>query len=319
LGGLANFQASGGLELASYAAEGRRPSDDKSPAGREAARHDQWDSRLTGAADLELSTTFSRVFDGGPGRAAATRHQFSPTVTFTYVGAPEDQGRLPYWDPLDRRLPRRALRYGLSNTLVSKTENEQDSGAGYFQFLKFGLWTGYEFADNSHLTDRQMERYYDVNYYGQGSTPLEVEIETFFNPYLSARLISAFDTRTGRAGRHDLNLNLSDDRGDKLTLTYDYDSPESALNRGGFNGYQEARADLTLNLDSEWSTRLFTRFDLLANRSLETTAQITYRAQCYGLGLIYSKTYADQSVGLMVDLLGLGTIGFSGGLPGSAD
>jgi LPS-assembly protein len=318
--GPATFKVLGDLDATSYAAAGRRP-----PNTYATAEHENRYNRLTGSAEMELATTFSRVFEGGPGQAAATRHQVSPTLAFNYVEAPENQGQLPYWDSLDRRLPRRTIRYGLSNNLVAKTaarpSNPKDGAPQaapadtYFQFLKFGLWTSYELADNSHLADNnraRQDRYYDTDYYDRGSGPLEASLEAFFNPYVSTRLVSNFNTRTGRATDHDLNLNLADDRGDRLTLTYDFDAPEARFIPSNAPSHNEARTNLSLKLNSEWSTAFYTRYDLKGRQSLESSAKLTYRAQCYGLNLIYSKTYQDQSVGLMFDLLGLGSVDFNG-------
>jgi len=322
--GLANLKVTGGLDMAAYAADGRRPSKARTLAE---AEHERWYNLVTGSAEVELGTTFSRVFEGGPGRAVATRHQITPTLAFNYVGAPENQGRLPYWDHHDRRMPRQTLRYGLSNSLVAKNPGrapaqtpaqtpDQEPGRPqaddkYFQFLKFGLWASYELADNSHLTSRLRDpddssRYYDTNYYDRGSGPLEAYLEAFFNPYFSARMISNFNTRTGRAINHDLSLTAADGRGDRLTLTYDHDTPEGKpVNTPG---YQEARANLLLKLNSEWSSRFSTRYDLQGNQALQSTAQLAYQAQCYGLSLLYSKTYHDESVGLVFDFLGLGSL-----------
>jgi LPS-assembly protein len=307
--GLAGLKVAGGLDMAAYAADGRRP-----PSTMETGHDEHWYNLMSGSAEAELSTTFSRVFEGGPGRATATRHQISPTLALSYVSAPEDQGRLPYWDHLDRRLPRQTWRYGLSNSLVAKTPG-QSPGAeepqaapadNYFQFLKFGIWTSYEMADNRHLTNNIADRYYDTNYYGRGPGPLETHMEAFFNPHISMRMISSFNTRTGQPISHDLNLNMADGRGDRLNLIYDYNAPKAKGLQG--NPHQQARGILDLRLNSEWSGSFSTRYDLNGNRALESTTRLAYQAQCYGLSLFFTKTYREQSVGLMVDLLGLGTI-----------
>ncbi|KXS56498.1 MAG: hypothetical protein AMR96_02340 [Candidatus Adiutrix intracellularis] len=310
---LAILKLDGDLELTTYAASGHRPVTNLAVNN---ARHDNLDNCLTGSMEAEISTTFNRIFDGGPGQAMATRHQLTPTITLNYIKAPHNQGNLPYWDLFDRRLPRQTARYGLQNTLVSKTETKTNesgeiiAGYDYFQFLKFGLWTSYEFANDADLTSDLYNHHYNTNYYGRGSGPLEVELEAFFNSYLSAKIISAFDSRNGNASSHDASVSLGDLNGDKLTLTYDYNDPKITFGQGVFDEYQEIRSELTLFLNSEWKTRVFTRFDINSRQATETNAQLIYQAQCYGLGLIYSKTYDDQAVGLIVDLLGLGTIGF---------
>ena len=321
--GLANLRMTGGLEMAAYSADGRRLSEPADKAGRGRAGHDDWYNLLSGSGEVELAATLSRVYEGGPGRAEATRHQVTPALAFKYVEAQESQGRLPYWDHHDRRLPRQTVRYGLTNSLVAKTTTERPAKeepavapeileTDYFQFLKFGLWSSYELEDNSRLTSQPYDRYYDTNYYGQGSGPLEASLEAFFNPHFSTRLISTFNTRTGRPTSHDLSLNLAGSRGDRLTLAYDYDRPEAKYLPAGQAGHQEARADLGIVLNSEWSTNFTTRFDLNDNRALESMAQLNYQAQCYGLSLFYAKTYNEQSVGVVFDLLGLGSLGFGG-------
>ena len=314
--GLATLQLDGDLEMTMYSVDGRRPAASNSAADLSAARHDNYDSRLAGAMTAALSTTFSRVFDGGVGDSLATRHQMTPTVSFTYVGAPDDQSDLPYWDYLDRRLPRRTVRYGLLNTFVSKTatvdkDGQKDGGYNYFQFLKVGLWSSYEFTDNLEWATEPEARYYTTDYFDKGAGPVEVEVETFLNPYFSARLLTGLDGRTGKVTSHDLSFRAADPRGDSLTLTYDFDSPSNALGTGDYKDYEELRADLTMVLNSEWSADFSTRYDIRVGRAMETHARLLYRAQCYGLGVLYSDTDNDRRVGLVVDLLGLGSINYN--------
>jgi LPS-assembly protein len=312
VGGLATFRLDGELELSMYGVNGHRPYDRTVIGAREAARHDRRDNRLTGALEAALSTTFSRVYSGGPGDASATRHQFSPTIAFSYVGAPDDQSDLPYWDYYDRRLSRRTVRYGFLNTFVSKTpsvdEKGRDDGFEYFQFLKIGLWSSYEFADNLEWANRPFARYYTTDYYDRGAGPVELEIETFFNPYFSARLVSAVDGRTGQTTSHDLSFKVADFRGDSLTLTYDYDRPSVAQGTGDYEDYKEVRADLSLVFSPEWYADFSARYDVREGRALESHARIMYQAQCYGLGLLFSDSDNDRRVGLVIDLLGLGSI-----------
>ena len=321
MGNLATFKLDGDLDLAMYSADGYRPNDG-TPSGRRDARHKSQDNRLSGSMEASLSTTFNRVFDGGLGQAVATRHQLSPTISFQYVGAQDDQIDLAYWDFQDRRLPRRSLRYGFLNSFVSKTpildKNGQTVDNSYFQFLKVGLWSSYEFADNTEWAEKPYSRYYNTtNYFDKGMGPIELEVEAFFNPYVSARLISDFDGRSGKATSHDLSLRLSDPRGDHLTIIYDFDSPATALGTTA-NDYKEMRGTLGLVLNSEWRADFSTRYDLMEKRSTESHARLMFQAQCYGLSLVYSHTNNsgdgnEKRIGLMIDLMGLGSIGYNPG------
>ncbi len=317
LADLATFKLDGDLDLAMYSANGYRPNDG-TWAGRRDARHGGNDNRLSGSLEASLSTTLSRVFEGGLGKSVATRHQITPTVSLQYVEAPNDQIDLAYWDFQDRRLPRRSLRYGFLNTFVSKTpvldKNEDLTGYNYFQFLKVGLWSSYEFADNTEWASKPNARYYSSTaYFDEGAGPVELEVEAYFNSYLSARLISDFDSRSGKATSHDLSLKVTDPRGDFLRVTYDYDSAATALGLIENRDYEEIRSVLGLVLNTEWRADFSTRYDLIDKRSRESNARLRYQAQCYGLSFIYSKTDGDRKIGLMVDLMGLGSIGYNPG------
>ncbi|UQZ88649.1 hypothetical protein C4J81_05290 [Deltaproteobacteria bacterium Smac51] len=308
VGGLATLSLTGDLNFTLYSADGYRPYYDSQD--KRQAQHKNNYNRFEGEFEATLATTMSRVYGGGPGDSVATRHQITPTVSFNYVETP-DQDEMPYWDTYDRRLSRRTVRYGLLNTFVSKTplkdENGLDAGYDYFQFLKLGLWTSYEFADNLYWANNPRARYYTTDYFDRGAGPLEIDLEAYFNPYLSARILSAMDGRTAKFTSHDISLTLTDPRGDSLSVTYDYDSPTKAMGTREYQKYEELRGTLNINLTDEWSAGFYTRYDVQEGRNLESYASLRYQAQCYAVGLIYTDNENDRRVGLLVDLLGLGT------------
>ncbi len=313
---MATLTLSGDLNFRFYSTDGYRPFGGGADDPR--ARHDNNYTLFDGGFEAALASTFSRVYEGGPGEALATRHQMTPTVSFTYLDTP-DQDELPYWDIYDRRLSRRTIRYGLLNSFVSKTPMTDENGAAghdYFQFLKIGLWASHELADNSKWADNPGARYYSAgDYYDRGPGPLEVDVEAYFTPYVSARVLSALDSRTGQFTSHDITLNLTDPRGDSLSLTYDYDSPTRKLVEVWRDKtYEELRGSLNLKLTDAWSAAFYARYDIQEGRGLESYATLRYQAQCYAIGLIYSDNENDRRLGILVDILGLGT---GSGLDGS--
>lgn len=308
--GAATLDVRGELGLNMYGADGHIYTADSSLVDR-TRRHDSLDNSVNGSFTASLSTTVGRVYEGGLGKAVATRHQITPTISYNYVEA-DDQDELPYWDFRDRQLSRRTVRYGFLNTFVSKipvtgnAENQPDFN--YRQFLKIGLWSSYEFADNRRWADDADARYHTTDYYDKGAGPVDLDVEAFFNPYFSLRSIAGVDGRTGEVVSHDLSLRVQDPRGDSLTLTYDYDSPSSVFTRRNINQreYEEIRADLSIVFSPEWLADVSTRYDMREKRTLETNARLLYQAQCYKVGLMYSESENDHSIGLIVDLLGLG-------------
>ncbi len=320
LGDVATLQLNGSLDMTMYSVDGYR----FTTSLDEKEYHDSWYGRLAGSLEAEISTTFNRTFDGGPGKAVATRHQITPTASLIYVEAPDSQGDLPFWDFYDRISPRKAVRFGLLNTLTSKTPvlnaKKEVTGHKYFQFLKIGLYSSYELADNTDwLAEEPLARRYNSSgsiSYEEGFGPLEVEVEASFNPFFSTRYVSSLNSQTGDFTSHDLSLRATTKRGDSLTLAYEYDAVPTALDGTSASiwdetkEYEEIRADLGLVINSEWRADFSTRYDMEGHRDLETYARLFYQAQCYGIGLLYSRTDEDQSIGVVVDLLGLGSINY---------
>ncbi|MDR1546676.1 MAG: LPS assembly protein LptD [Deltaproteobacteria bacterium] len=306
LGGAAALRTTAGARWAAYAPTGLRP------AAQGLARHSSFENSFSGNFEIELSSSLSRVFKGGPGEAVATIHQIVPTASFEIVEAPS-QDELPYWDMLDRRLNRRTFRYGLRNAVVAKNplrgaDGEID-GWKYVEILKVGVFSSYEFASNLDRAEREWARYYATGYFDRGVGPVDVEIEAYMAPGLSTRLISSFDARSGSITHQDISLNLRDNRGDNLSLIYDYDKPSIKLGPPLENAVSQLRGDLVLNLSGGWSTSFSTRYDFEQSEGLETYVRLRYAAQCYGLSLFYSDSYGDHRMGLMIDLLGLGSFG----------
>ncbi|MDR3204490.1 MAG: LPS assembly protein LptD [Deltaproteobacteria bacterium] len=295
-----------GLNYSAYAPSGLRPSQ----FGQEA--HPGFKSNLSGSFEIELSTALSRVYNAGLGQATATLHKIEPVVAFEFVQAP-DQDTLPYFDMYDRRLNRRTFRYGLRNSLVSKTPVKDANGQvirnDYRQLLRFGIFSSYEFASNIEKATKDWARYYTTGYFDRGVGPVEFEVETSFTPGMSARLISSLDGRTGEFTRHEISMNLRDQRGDSLNVLYDYDSPNIRQGPGQPNTISQIRGDANLNLGGGWSAHFSQRFDFIRDEPLETFMTLRYNSQCYAVSVLYSDSEDDRRIGIVFDFLGLGSFG----------
>jgi LPS-assembly protein len=305
-GGLLALRVDAGAQLTAYMPSGLRPS----PSGPEV--HASFEDTLSGNFEAELSTTLQRIYRTGPGDAVATLHQITPVVSLEIVEAPS-QETMPFFDFYDRRLNRQTLRYGLLNTITTKTPVMDPQGRllrhDYRQILKVGVYSSYEFASNIDWAERDWARYYTTGYFDRGVGPLELEIETDFQPGMSARLISSLDGRTGKFTRHEISMNLASPRGDSLALIYDYDNPSIKQGPAQQNNISQIRGDATINIANGWSASFSTRYDFTSESQLETYVTLQYSAQCYGLALIYADSDQDRRIGVVVDLLGLGSFG----------
>jgi hypothetical protein len=305
--GLIGFRADGGLDYAMYAPSGFRPAEN----GRRES-HGAFSNSFSGHFRTELTSTFSRVYGDGSADGISTMHQITPMLSFDFVNSP-DQSDLPFFDMLDRHLNRRTIRYGIRNTFVrripSKNQDGQITGYDYSELFRLGVYSSYEFASNLKWSENYWGRYFTSGYFDKGVGPLELEVETNINPWISARLLSSMDGRTGSFTSHDLFLKLADMRGDSLSLIYDYESPSREKGPISNADVSQMRADLTLDLTGGWKTQLSTRYDYHEQRSLETYVSLGYNDQCYGLALLYEDSDHDRRLALVVDLLGLGSFG----------
>jgi LPS-assembly protein len=308
--GVASLKAEGNLHFYTYAPHGRRPMENDQPI-----YHDNRQNNLSGELDLELSTTLSRVYQGGVGESVATLHHMTPFLAFEVMESPSQED-LPYWDTLDRSLNRRTLRYGLRNSLLTKKpikdKDGQITGYSYQPLLRFGLYSSYEFADNLKWAEMAWARYYTVGYFDQGAGPFELELETTITPNLEAKLLSSVDGRTGKFTKHDLSMTLKDNRDDQLSLIYDYESPTIQQGPIPRQRSDQIRGDLRINLTRGWATNISSRYDFSAKKSLESYFSLQYRDQCYGLAVVYSDSDRDRRVALVLEFLGLGSFGTPG-------
>ncbi|MDR1607452.1 MAG: LPS assembly protein LptD [Deltaproteobacteria bacterium] len=305
--GWASLKTEGTLNFTAYAPNGYRPGAD----GR-ARDHHARQNNISGSLEAELSTTLSRVYEGGLGESIATLHHMTPFMAFEIVESPSQED-LPYWDAYDRALRRRTLRYGLRNSLLSKKpikdKDGQITGYEYQPVLRFGLYSSYEFANNLKWAENAWARYFTVGYFDRGPGPFEIELETTLTPFLQARALSSVDGRTGKFTKHDIAMTLNDKRGDFLSVIYDYESPTQRQGPDPHQRSNQIRGDLRLELTNGWSTTISSRFDINANKGLETYVNLHYRDQCYGVALVYSDSDRDRRVALVFDFLGLGALG----------
>jgi LPS-assembly protein len=306
IGTFMNLKVDGGFRYTAYFPSGYRPT----RAGREL--HDSTEQILSGNVNVQLTTSLSRVYDFGPGKATQTQHEISPVLAFELVETPS-QSEAPFFDMYDRRLSRQTFRYGLRNSITTKTPVKDASDNllynEYKQIFKLGIYGSYEFANNIKWAENAWARYYTTGYYDSGVGPFELEIESNLAEGVSTRLLSQFDGRAGKFTRHEISMNLFNRRGDSLGLIYDYDNSTLASGPNQDNNVSQIRGDAVINFTRGWSSSFSTRFDFQRKKELETYFTLNYEAQCYAVSVFFSRTYDDQKVGLVFNLLGLGSIG----------
>lgn len=306
--GIFSLDTNAYLNLKAYAPTGHRPL-----ANGEREEHGSFETSFSGGFEVELSTALSRIYGDKDGQGDAYLHQFIPTISFEYVEA-ADQDKMPYFDMLDRTLKQRTIRFGFWNTLTKRTVTTDAEGRTFYDYqelLKLGVFHSHEFASNLEWAEKDWARYFTTGYFDRGTGPWEFELEAYIKPWITARILSTLDGRSNEFTSHDVSLTLSDTRGDRFSLIYDYKKPRLEYGPANYRMVNQARADLHLNLTHGWQMSFASRYDLEDRRGLDTAVRVTYQAQCYGISLVWEDSGFDQRIALVVDLLGLGSIGNS--------
>lgn len=306
IGTIMNLKVDAGLRGIAYFPNGLRPSQ----SGRE--RHEEFERILSGNVNVELTTSLSRVYEFGLGDATHTQHEITPVLAFEMVKTPS-QSKMPFFDMLDRRLSRQTFRYGLRNSITTKTPVNDAAGnllyQSYKQIFKLGVYGSYDFANNIEWAEKSWARYYTTGYYDSGIGPFEFELESNLAEGVSTRLLSQLDGRTGLFTRHEISMNLFNRRGDSLGLIYDYDNPTLSRGPSRHNNVSQIRGDAVINFTGGWSANISSRYDFQRQRELESQFTLNYEAQCYGVSVFIASTYSDKRIGLVFNLLGLGSFG----------
>ncbi len=262
---------------------------------------------------VAASSRLSRIFDVRILNWDKIRHEIRPEIAYSYMpGVRYDnipglrQDDLPDYLPKVRTFldafstfnavdgraigEQNALAWSLTNTLTARVQNKI-LGAGYLELLRFKLYQVYDIYEAKK----------DMTGVTAGRRPLSdlgIEFDLAPHPYVS---FSARNTYSVYSGWKELNfdLNLSDWRGDRLSVGYRYT----------LDSIEAINLDLRAALTDRLSGRLAVRLDQFNNQTVENTVGLLYTEQCWGLGVDYTRTHDDERIMLKISLTGLGSLG----------
>ena len=170
-------------------------------------------SRTVASAGLNLFSEASRVFDLASGELAASKenagkslwtkvkHSIIPRVEYSYQSNSRRQGRLPYFNEIDRLLPRDIVTYSLTNVLDRKRSvvlavpdaaggQRYVSSLDYLDFMTFRLAQSFDRneATRTEHTDQYKRRPFsdflaEVTF--RPEKYLELTSRSFYSPYLT--------------------------------------------------------------------------------------------------------------------------------------
>jgi LPS-assembly protein len=240
---------------------------------------------------------------------SAVRHSVAPRLEFSYVPAPQSQGRLPSFDSLDRLTRKNLLTYSLTNVLDRKSTSvvaAPKDGAtipvaatDYLDFFRLRVEQSFdrdEAARGDLLGTYARRPYSDVMVEASVSPQKFVTLtsKTFYSPYLN------------RPTEHEHTLILSKEKVGEVRFGYDYLYPLDEYKRQRNKDVQALRLGLDVDITSKLKFSTDYRLDIAGNADLEKTAGLTWTDQCYNVQLVFSRKPSDQSLELRFNLLDFG-------------
>jgi len=263
----------------------------------------RWEQKGVFDLGVRMSSSFSRVFRGGPGNVSKIQHIISPEVTYTYVPR-HGEDDLPYFDRGDRLARVHRISYGLTNRLTARIE-PQDGAAFYHEFLYFRLSQEYDFVESRKdpLNPRD-------NFRPFSALRTEVLLRPTRWSYVNLDSRYDFETAAGdsmKVADMRLELGADDGRGNGVSAGYHYLRDDQEYVQG----------ELRTSLLDPVHLRYLHRYDLVAGRDLEKVLDVEYRAQCWSMFFTLRDRLEDTEFLVTFSLSGLGRIANFGGALGS--
>ncbi|MBU2551015.1 MAG: LPS assembly protein LptD [Proteobacteria bacterium] len=279
-------------------------------------------------AQIDASTSFSRVYDLGFGSVEKLKHRIKPMITASVI-SDRSQDNLPYFDQVDRLAEQQQLRYGIVNYLTAKVRREErfprpaveETGAkkqeqyDYYDFLRFAVFRVYDFVEARRSLEAR-----PVNYpldFHRPNQPWEIEFELIVSPYFRFQTTSQFDTYSDSFTDHSMELHVQNQRGDFFFMEYNLNlEPYTVVDKDVLE-YEQIQFFLNLNVVEDWSFQIRRRYSLMDEDDIETFYSVQFNPQCWGLRLEYMDKPNDRYVALIWSLLGIGDIGTFSYTPGT--
>jgi LPS-assembly protein len=238
-----------------------------------------------------ISTRLSRIFAPEGKKVRSIRHIIEPEIFYTYLPN-EDQSHLPQFDRWDVIAPRNVLGYALTNRFTARLETEE-GGTFYHDFLYLRLSQEYD------IRQARLDGPKENNPF----STLRSELILRPTRWSSLDLDLRFDPEGGALAAVGADGAVRDGVGNALAVDYRY--------RRGELEYIAGTADLA------WFKPLYLkyqqRYDFAGSKSLESVAEVEFRAQCWSLYLTYRDRLEDRSYLVSFALSGLGKVDLFGG------
>ncbi|RZB33909.1 MAG: LPS-assembly protein [Desulfobacteraceae bacterium Eth-SRB2] len=288
--------------------------DEYSPSDKKRFNRQIYDTKL------DLFSEIYQVFNVKGKSIEKIRHTIRPQVIWDYV--PEkDQDKYPLFDDsdgietqhqdeyslfdgIDRIEKQNLVTYSITNTLTSKSKDNRQKKKAHI----LDKPNSHEsFRPPSYVYNRfcrfKLEQSYDINKEKDDDpepfSPIYADLELIPGRYFSIDADAEWSHYDNEFRSRNIELNLWDNRGDKLFVEYRYtiDSSESIY------------TDLLLKLTDRLSAYAEYERDIFNGQVIQYGLGFLYESQCWSLDFHLIKDENDYKYQFMIKLSGIGEIG----------
>ena len=251
---------------------------------------------------LDLFTTLQKQYAVKSETLDRIQHRVRPQIVYEFIPG-QAQSHLPDFDDTDRIAATNKVSYSLTNLWISRSTAPDGAGdpslmPGSHQGTTPG--PSYQYRP---LARFKLEQSYDIEKASKGQpepfSPLSAEltIDAFRFVSLDADAEWSFDR--GEFDSHSVAVVARDRRGDQLSLEHRYTRTVS----------QSLIAGLNLNINEQLSAVASYERNLKTDKSIQVTAGMRYRSQCWSVEFRYSEEgqTRDRSYLMLINLHGLGS------------
>ncbi len=241
---------------------------------------------------LDTSTDFFNVFDIDLAGYDRVKHNIRPQIVYEYI-PDQDQENLPRFDDWDRIEARNRITYSLTNTLIARAPRIGGPGAAftYAPFLRFRL-----------------ENSFDINKYNQDDPQpfSEVLAELHIRPgrYGLVQADALWSPYDSQFYAYNAGIGLNDLRGNQIRTDYRFTRETDAL-----RGVHAIDIIAAWRVTPRWQLRGKYERNIETGNRIETGVGISRLSQCWRVDLNFREEPGDQSVAVVVHLVGLGAFG----------
>ena len=253
-------------------------------------------------ASITASSQFSRIFDFNMFGWEKIRHEIKPEIKYSYIHN-VNQDNIPDYitaltPAIDQTLypnmtlgtnvtnEQNAVAWSLTNTFTAKLKDEKGAYS-YLEFLRLKLFQTYDINEaKKGMGGITVER--------RPLSDIGIEVDLAPYKYLSFAARNYYSIYNGWKETN-YDLNISDWRGDKITVSYRY-TKESI---------EEIDVSLKAMITKNIEGIIISRRDQFNSRTVENTVGVIYRSQCWAVGFDYTKTDTDNRFMLKLALSGL--------------